>query len=70
MKKYIKPNTENLSIELQQMIALSGGGTNIVTGSLQDTDATGDVLSKGSGFFADEDAVAESGLPTFNVWED
>ena len=49
MKRYIKPNTEVVLMQLEPVMApISGGGKNSFTGTLVQQDATGDVLGKES----------------------
>lgn len=50
--KYIKPETKTYKVELQQMIAESLGKDNSDDNKVTDE---GDVLSRGFGFFEEED---------------
>lgn len=46
MKRYIKPAIDNITVQLNHMMQLSGGGQNSFSTQTVQEGATGDVLGK------------------------
>lgn len=59
MKTYMKPNINIVNIEIQQILAGSSfekdGDGNLTGGTTQETPGSGPALSRGRGFWDDED---------------
>ena len=69
MKRYIKPNTDITTVELQSMIAAS---VKLDSTSTPITNETGgwEDLGKEYGFFTEEETAEKNEYGVYSLWED
>ena len=68
MKRYIKPNTDITTVELQHIMAGSGVGNGDSVGKeYTDSDVT---YSKGLDFFTEEETAEKNEYGVYSLWED
>ena len=68
MKRYIKPETDLLLVELQQMIAASDPNVGIDSTAVEIE--PGHVESKGFNIWGDDESGDDMSTPSINLWDE
>ena len=69
MKRYIKPNTDITTVELQQMIAASPGVSD-GKGLGEEYNPSDPNYGKGLDFFTEEETAEKNEYRVYSLWED